>query len=153
MVAGTTDSTNPNPAQSNNNLSPESKKLILGDLKTLEEIVQFNPKFFVQQRIFQTESMQFKLYCIEPGQFNPMHKHPQSDEICYFVQGRGDIVVGEEIAAVQAGACVHIPKNVAHEIQNTGVERMIVVLVQSPLPCTGEKITDPPEKFRRVELP
>lgn len=140
------------PLQADTSLLKAPHKFTHGDLKTLEEIAQFNPKFFVRRRIFQTDSMHFNIYCIEPGQSNPLHKHSQSDEICYFVQGTGDIVVGDEIAAVGPGTCVHVPKDVGHEILNTGTERMIVVLAQSPLPCAHEKVTNPPTEFRRVEL-
>lgn len=49
--------------------------------------VEFNPRFFVGRRFFKTDSMHFNIYCIEPGQSNPLHKHSGSDEICYFVQG------------------------------------------------------------------
>ncbi|HYW22138.1 MAG TPA: cupin domain-containing protein [Nodularia sp. (in: cyanobacteria)] len=123
-----------------------------GDLKTLAEIAKFNPRFFVRRRIFSTDSMHFNIYCIEPGQSNPLHKHSGSDKICYFVEGTGDVIVGDEIAAVRAGTTVHIPKNVGHEIINTGTERMIVILAQSPLPCAHEKVPNPPSEFRRVEL-
>ncbi|MBW4630060.1 MAG: cupin domain-containing protein [Brasilonema octagenarum HA4186-MV1] len=140
------------PLQADTSLLKDPKKLTNGDFKTLEEIAQFNPRFFVRRRIFLTDSMHFNIYCIEPGQSNPLHKHSQSDEICYFVQGTGDVIVGDEIAAVKPGTSVHIPKDVGHEIINTGTERMIVVLAQSPLPCAHEKVPNPPSEFRRVKL-
>lgn len=140
------------PLQADTSLLKDPKKFSNGDLKSLEDIAQFNPRFFVRRRIFSTDSMHFNIYCIEPGQSNPLHKHSGSDEICYFVQGTGDVIVGDEIAAVQPGDSVHIPKDVGHEIINTGTERMIVVLAQSPLPCVHEKVPNPPSEFRRVEL-
>lgn len=140
------------PLQADTTLLQDPKKFSNGDLKTLEEIAQFNARFFVRRRIFLTDSMHFNIYCIEPGQSNPLHKHSQSDEICYFVQGTGDVIVGDEIGAVKSGDCVHIPKDVGHEIINTGTERMIVILAQSPLPCAHEKVPNPPSEYRRVEL-
>ncbi|HEY9618836.1 MAG TPA: cupin domain-containing protein [Crinalium sp.] len=140
------------PPQADTSLLQQPKKLKNGDLKTLEEIIQFNPRFFVRRRIFSTDSMQFNVYCIEPGQSNPLHKHPNSDEICYFVQGTGDVIIGDEIAAVSPGVSVHIPKGVGHEILNTGTERMIVVLAQSPLPAGHEKVTNPPTDYCRVHV-
>lgn len=140
------------PLQADTTLLQDPKKFSNGDLKTLEEIAQFNPRFFVRRRIFLTDSMHFNIYCIEPGQSNPLHKHSQSDEICYFVQGTGDVIIGDEIGAVKSGDCVHIPKDVGHEIINTGTERMIVVLAQSPLPCAHEKVPNLPSEYRRVEF-
>jgi mannose-6-phosphate isomerase-like protein (cupin superfamily) len=140
------------PAKPDTSLLEAPKKFSQGDLKTLEEIVQFNPQFFIRRRIFATDSVQFNIYCLEPGQSNPLHKHPQSDEICYFVQGSGDVIIGDEIAAVQSGTTVHIPKDVGHEIRNIGTERMIVVPAQSPLPSTQAKIENPPIEYSRVEI-
>lgn len=140
------------PLQADTSLLENPPKLTNGDIRTLEEVVEFNPRFFVRRRLFKTDSMHFNIYCIEPGQSNPLHKHSGSDEICYFVQGTGDIIVGNEITSVETGTFVHIPKNVGHEIINSGTERMIVILAQSPLPCAHEKVSNPPSQFERVEL-
>ncbi|MFQ4136952.1 cupin domain-containing protein [Nodosilinea sp. PGN35] len=145
-----TNETNLIPIQADLSLLEQPKKLSTGDIKTLDEIAEFNPRFFVRRRIFLTDTMHFNIYCIEPGQSNPLHKHSGSDEILYFVQGSGDVIVGDEIAAIEAGACVHVPKDTGHEILNTGSDRMIVVLAQSPLPCLHEKVPNPPAEYRRV---
>ncbi|KYC39008.1 cupin [Scytonema hofmannii PCC 7110] len=118
-----------------------NKRLNQGHLKTLEEVIQFNPEAYVKRPIFNTETLQFGMYCLEPGQINPLHQHPQTSEICYFVQGTGEVVIGDEVAFVQPGVSIHVPEAVRHEIRNTGTEQMLVVVVQSPLPCKTERIT------------
>lgn len=118
-----------------------NKKLNQGYLNTLEEVIQFNPEAYVKRPIFNTETLQFGMYCLEPGQINPLHQHPQTSEICYFVQGTGEVVIGDKVASVQPGVSVHVPETVRHEIRNTGSEQMLVVVVQSPLPCKTERIT------------
>lgn len=110
-----------------------------GSLKTLEQVAQFNPEGYVKRSIFNTDALQFGLYCLEPGQINARHKHPQNDEICYVVQGTGEVVIGDEIAAVQAGVFIHAPKAIEHEIRNTGTEQMLIIVVQSPLPLKTER--------------
>jgi quercetin dioxygenase-like cupin family protein len=120
--------------------SPEQvQQFTQGSLKTLEQIAQFNPETYVKRSIFNTDSLQFGLYCLEPGQINARHKHPQNDEICYVVQGTGEVVIGTEAAAVQPGAFIHAPKAIEHEIRNTGTEQMLIIVVQSPLPLKTER--------------
>lgn len=106
-----------------------TKRMSQGYLKTLEEVIQFHPEVYVKRQIFNTETLQFGMYCLEPGQINPLHQHPQTSEICYFVQGRGEVVIGDEVAAVQPGVSIHVPEAVRHEIRNTGTEQMLVVVV------------------------
>lgn len=43
--------------------------------------------------------------------------------------------MGWEKKAVAAREAVYVPVNAPHEIINTGKTNMIVVLVQTPLPC------------------
>lgn len=120
--------------------SPERvQQFTEGNLKTLEQVVQFNPETYVKRSIFNTDSLQFGLYCLEPGQINARHKHPQNDEICYVVQGTGEVVIGTEVAAVQPGVFIHAPKAIEHEIRNTGTEQMLIIVVQSPLPLKTDR--------------
>lgn len=123
-------------------VSPEITEVLnQATFKTLAEVAQFNPEAYVKRPIFNTAALQFGMYCFEPGQVNPPHRHPQSSEICYFVQGKGEVVIGEAVTAVQPGVCVHVPEAVFHEIRNTGSEQMLVIVVQSPLPCKTERST------------
>lgn len=105
-------------------------------VKSIEEIKEFSAKDFVRKRIFETEALHFNIYCILPGQKNPLHKHPISDEVLYFVAGKGETVVGKEKVTVSTGSIVLVPKDMAHEIVNTGDSEMIVVLAQAPLPVS-----------------
>jgi quercetin dioxygenase-like cupin family protein len=107
--------------------------------KALEDVAHFSSTAYVKRPIFDTEALQFGMYFFEPGQINPLHRHPQSSEICYFVEGTGEIVIGQDTAVVKPGDSIHIPENVYHEIRNTGSNRMMVVVMQSPLPCKTER--------------
>lgn len=102
----------------------------------LREAEEFRERFFIRKRLFETSDMHFNVYCIAPGQQNPLHRHPHSDEILYFVEGVGQCVVGKESYTVKSGDLVFVPKNEAHSIQNTHAsQNMVCILAQSPLPC------------------
>ncbi|GMT42369.1 MAG: hypothetical protein IEMM0002_0780 [bacterium] len=102
----------------------------------LKEAEEFNQKSFIRKRLFETSDMNFNVYCIVPGQENPLHRHPGSDEILYFVDGQGECVAGEDVYPVKPGDLVLVPKDVPHAIRNLHKsENMVCILVQSPLPC------------------
>ena len=102
----------------------------------LKDVEEFQQDSFVRKRLFATTDMHFNVYCIVPGQENPLHRHPASDEILYFVEGTGACVVGEETYPVQPGDVVLAPKNIPHSVRNTHAsENLVCILAQSPLPC------------------
>ena len=103
---------------------------------SLREAEEFRDRFFIRKRLFETSDMHFNVYCIAPGQQNPLHRHPLSDEILYFVEGMGQCVVGKESYEVKSGDLVFVPKDAPHSIRNTHASHnMVCILAQSPLPC------------------
>ena len=102
----------------------------------LKEAEEFKEGRFVRKRLFETSDMHFNIYCIAPGQENPRHRHPNSDEILFFVEGTGECDVGEKTYPVSRGDLVLVPKDVPHSIRNKHEsENMVCILAQSPLPC------------------
>jgi len=102
----------------------------------LREAEEFRDRFFIRKRLFETSDMHFNVYCIAPGQQNPLHRHPLSDEILFFVEGVGQCVVGTESYEVRSGDLVFVPKDAPHSIRNTHAsQNMVCILAQSPLPC------------------
>jgi len=58
---------------------------------------------------------------INPGEKNPRHLHPNSDEVLYLLQGELDHSLGEAIHHLTAGMSIHIPEGVAHDAMNRGI--------------------------------
>ena len=54
------------------------------------------------------------------GRAHPTHKHPTMEEIFYFQEGEGEIVLDGKSTKVIAGDRVIVPAGVSHEIKNTG---------------------------------
>ena len=42
----------------------------------------------------------------------PAHAHPDADEIVYIVEGKGQVLIGEQIYDVCKGSVILFPKNV-----------------------------------------
>ena len=101
----------------------------------LSEAIEFRQNAFVRKRLFEVDSLHFNVYCIVPGQENPLHRHPLSDEVLYFVSGSGECVVGDAVYPVKPGDLVLAAKDAPHAVRNTGSENLVCILAQSPLPC------------------
>jgi quercetin dioxygenase-like cupin family protein len=68
-------------------------------------------------------SVQTLGYCeIVPGRRNPVHYHPNCEEVLYLLAGRGRHRLNDEFIDLQAGMTIHIPANMRHNLENTGKE-------------------------------
>jgi mannose-6-phosphate isomerase-like protein (cupin superfamily) len=61
-----------------------------------------------------------------------LHRHRQTEEIYYVVQGAGMMVLGDEILPVQTGDAICIAPGTAHCIENTGTEPLRILCACAP---------------------
>jgi quercetin dioxygenase-like cupin family protein len=68
------------------------------------------------------------LVYILPGEKNPLHHHPNCEELLFVLSGRCDHSLGGEVHHLAAGAMIRIPAGVPHDARNTGWEpvRMLI---------------------------
>ena len=58
---------------------------------------------------------------VEPGGRNPLHRHPNCEEVLYVVSGEIEhIVEGWPTVRMKAGEAIWIPRNVLHRAINVG---------------------------------
>lgn len=60
---------------------------------------------------------------LEPGEAPPLHKHPDTEQVFYMLQGEGELRVGDggaESHRVKPGDLVRIPPDTWHKIVNDG---------------------------------
>jgi mannose-6-phosphate isomerase-like protein (cupin superfamily) len=72
------------------------------------------------------------LNAFEPGQEQPPHHHEQQDKLCFVLEGRAEVRVGDERGLVGRGDLVLFPAGVEHSLRNPGPERLLVMLVMAP---------------------
>ena len=65
---------------------------------------------------------------IEPGERNPLHSHPNCEEILYVVSGRCEHRLGEELIELREGDAIRIPRNVRHYAKNIGDGPMFALI-------------------------
>ena len=70
----------------------------------------------------------FGLVRIKSGRRNPLHSHPNCEEILYVVSGACDHRLGEEIHRLDAGEMICIPRGVRHWARALGDEPLVAVI-------------------------
>ena len=65
---------------------------------------------------------------IKPGQSNPPHYHPNSDEVLHVVRGHIEHRVGDAWVEMQAGDTISIPLGTMHQARNIGPDECEFVI-------------------------
>lgn len=64
------------------------------------------------------------LATILPGKRNPVHYHPNCEEVLYVIAGQGLHSYDGRTIPLKAGMTIRIPANVNHNMVNTGLETL-----------------------------
>ena len=67
-----------------------------------------------------------------PGSEQPLHEHPNNEQVYVIVRGRGLMKCGSEQQEVGAGTLVYVPPRTPHAIRNTGEEPLVFVSATAP---------------------
>lgn len=70
----------------------------------------------------------FGVVTINPGQSNPLHLHPNCEEILYVVSGTCEHRLGEDTVALSPGMAICVPRGTPHCARTTSAERLVVVV-------------------------
>jgi mannose-6-phosphate isomerase-like protein (cupin superfamily) len=69
---------------------------------------------------------------VEPGQSTEAHFHDNSQEVYYFLEGSGSMLLGEESTIVTAGDAVLIEQGILHSVKNTSTGAMRILCICCP---------------------
>ena len=87
-------------------------------------------RWLMSAKIDPGAEMTFGIVYVKPNQRNPMHVHPNCEEILHVLSGSCEHLIGEEWVTVKAGDTVRIPRGVRH-VAHTGDEPMRAVIAYS----------------------
>jgi mannose-6-phosphate isomerase-like protein (cupin superfamily) len=59
-----------------------------------------------------------------PGKRNPLHFHPNCEEVLYVISGQGIHSYDGKTVDLKAGMTIRIPAGVKHNLTNTGTETL-----------------------------
>jgi oxalate decarboxylase/phosphoglucose isomerase-like protein (cupin superfamily) len=65
------------------------------------------------------------------GKRNPLHYHPNCEEILYVQQGAGKHLLDEEWVPVRPGSVVRIPIGMKHQLVNDQTETLVTIIAFS----------------------
>ncbi len=74
---------------------------------------------------------------IRPGQTNPLHYHPNCEEVLVMLAGSGQHSFDGTLIELTPGSTIRIPAGVKHNLANTGSETIICLISFS----SGERET------------
>lgn len=95
------------------------------------EAIQFpwgSIQWLCSGQLFDDAQQTFGHVQIKPGQKNPLHHHPNSDEILYLMEGELLHSLGDDVYHLKPGMTIHIPQGIDHDARNPTdqVARMLV---------------------------
>ncbi len=70
----------------------------------------------------------FGIVTIEPGKRNPLHLHPNCEELLYVMRGEADHKLGEEMFEIKAGDVIRIPRGIPHWAKAKGDQPLVAVI-------------------------
>lgn len=70
----------------------------------------------------------FGVVTIQPEQRNPLHLHPNCEELLYVVSGECDHRLGEDMYHLTPGSVIRIPRGVPHWAKCTSDEPLVAVI-------------------------
>jgi oxalate decarboxylase/phosphoglucose isomerase-like protein (cupin superfamily) len=65
------------------------------------------------------------------GRSNPLHYHPNCEEILYVERGTGKHLLGDAWVEVRPGSVVRIPPGMKHQLVNDGPDAMVTFIAFS----------------------
>jgi quercetin dioxygenase-like cupin family protein len=70
----------------------------------------------------------FGVVTINPGQRNPLHMHPNCEELLYVIAGECAHKLGDDIYTLTPGSVIRIPRGVPHWARCTSAQPLVAVI-------------------------
>lgn len=77
-------------------------------------------KWLCNDQIDPEAEMTFGIVYVNAGEDNPLHYHPNCEELIYVLSGQCDHRLGDEVFPLKEGMMLRIPRDVKHNAVNTG---------------------------------
>lgn len=85
-----------------------------------------------RQVLLSGQHTQIVIMNILPGEEIGLETHEESDQVLYFLSGKGKAVVGGEEVEIETGDIVLVPAGTPHNFINTGEEDLKIITTYSP---------------------
>jgi len=103
---------------------------------------RLNIDFRVERLAFpEMQTMDPRIVRIPPDRNNEQHKHAH-ESLFVILQGRGEVLVGEQWHAVGKGDVAFVPRWIVHQTKNTSATEELVVLAVTDFGFTSAVLGD-----------
>ncbi|WP_372624119.1 cupin domain-containing protein [Falsiroseomonas sp.] len=75
----------------------------------------------------------YRISSYAPAAHVARHLHTDKEQIYHLLEGEGLLELGDVARVVRAGDVAYIPPHVPHALQNTGLGRLVFVVVTIPV--------------------
>lgn len=75
----------------------------------------------------------YRISSYAPAAYVALHSHDAKEQIYHFLEGEGLLELGGVTHLVRPGDVALIPPHVPHALQNTGLQRLVFIVVTIPL--------------------
>ncbi len=103
-------------------------------VKLVSEHVGINESKFYKTTLFRSDTLLLGLNCLEPGQVQQSHDHPDQDKFYYVIEGTGQFSLDKETISAASGEVVWAPAGLAHGVKNEGADRLTLLVGIAPAP-------------------
>jgi mannose-6-phosphate isomerase-like protein (cupin superfamily) len=84
--------------------------------------------WLINEVITEGAEQTFGVVTINPGQSNPLHLHPNCEEILYVLSGSCEHRLGDATVGLSPGMAICVPRGTPHCARTTSPERLVVVV-------------------------
>ena len=88
-------------------------------------------KWLCNDQIDPEAEMTFGTVYINAGQSNPLHYHPNCEELIYIISGECDHTLDGKVYPMKPGMMMRIPQDAKHKAANTGWAPVMMVICYS----------------------
>lgn len=68
---------------------------------------------------------------IQPGQKNPLHAHPNCEEVLYLIGGQLDHSLGNDVHRLNPGDAIRVPAGIKHDAKCVSPEPAVMIVCYS----------------------
>jgi quercetin dioxygenase-like cupin family protein len=91
-----------------------------------------SPAKLYKSTLFESPRLLLGLNCLEPGQAQTAHEHPDQDKFYFVVEGQGEFTVGDETRQAGPGVTVWAPAGIPHGVTNRAAARLVLLVGIAP---------------------
>lgn len=103
-------------------------------IKTVADHTGSQPDKFYKTTLFHSQALLLGVNCLEPGQAQKAHDHPDQDKFYYVMEGEGLFRLGDTVQQAEAGDVIWAPAGVVHGVSNEAGTRLTLLVGIAPAP-------------------